>query len=218
MTRRAHLVLLPCAALVVAGCFESYEIRYDLSADSPAEQAAEPPGEPSPEQPPAVPSGVQPPAAPSVQPSDDAFVASPAERPAEQALPSPAPEPAIAPQPMPSRSAAAPSDPSPPISPGPQQPSIDLSAGVALPQSLPVGTVMSFSVDYEFTRGQPNPSSPYAWVIIPAKGRPVRQPVPLKPRGTLQGFVQGLRPEHGPFQTHIEDVSGNRLSQTVPLR
>jgi len=95
---------------------------------------------------------------------------------------------------------------------------IRLSAGVALPQSLPTGTTMGFSIDYQFTQGRPSPSSPYAWVIEPSRGQPVKQPVQLRERGTLQGFVPGLRPEHGPFKTHIEDAQGNRLSASAPLR
>jgi hypothetical protein len=98
------------------------------------------------------------------------------------------------------------------------QPSIRLSAGVALAQTLPTGTAMGFSVDYEFTEGQPNPSSRYVWVIEPAKGQPVKFAGPLSRKSTLQVFVQQWRPENGPFQSHIEDLSGNKLSRSIPLR
>ena len=98
------------------------------------------------------------------------------------------------------------------------QPSIRLSAGVALPQTGPTGTMMGFSVDYEFTQGRPNPSSPYFLVIEAAKGPPARIRVQLGGKGTLPGFVVGWRPEHGPFEGHIEDAGGNRLSRAIPLR
>jgi len=96
--------------------------------------------------------------------------------------------------------------------------SIQLSAGTALPQTLPDGTAMGFSVDYQFTEGRPDPSARYFWVIERTQGSPARQPVRLEARGTLQGFVNDFRPEHGPFQAHLEDARGNRLSPTVPLR
>jgi len=95
---------------------------------------------------------------------------------------------------------------------------IQLSAGTALAQTLPDGTAMGFSVDYQFTQGQPEPNAQYFWVIERAQGSPTKQPVRLQARGTLQGFVTDFRPEHGPFQTRLEDARGNRLSPTVPLR
>jgi hypothetical protein len=95
---------------------------------------------------------------------------------------------------------------------------VQLSAGVALPQTLPDGTAMGFSVDYQFVQGQPDPNTAYVWVIERSQGAPSRQSVKLSPRGTLQGFVSEIRPEEGPFQTHLEDGRGNRLSPTIPLR
>ena len=114
----------------------------------------------------------------------------------------------------PARPAASPARPTPS-----RQPSIRLSTGVALPQSLPTGTAMGFSADYQFVQGEPSPSSPYFWVIRPSKGQPVKLEVRLKRKGTLPPtFVQQFRPEHGPFQGHIEDAEGNRLSPSIPLR
>ncbi len=119
------------------------------------------------------------------------------------------PEPAaVEPTPVPSRSLP---------SAGSEQRSIHLSAGVALPQSLPIGTTMGFSVDYQFAGGEPG-SSLYLWVIKPSKGQTIKQPVQLRAQGTLQGFFPPLRPENGPFSTHIEDAQGNRLSKSLPLR
>jgi hypothetical protein len=55
-------------------------------------------------------------------------------------------------------------------------------------------------------------------VIEPAKGPAGRIPVRLETKGTLQGFAVGLLPEHGPFEGHLEDARGNRLSDSLPLR
>jgi hypothetical protein len=96
-----------------------------------------------------------------------------------------------------------------------QQP-IRLSAGVALPQTGPEGTLMSFSVDYEFTQGEP--ASGYIWVIERAHGGPARQPIQLARQGNLPILINGWRPEDGPFQTHIEDRYGNKLSAVIELR
>jgi hypothetical protein len=95
---------------------------------------------------------------------------------------------------------------------------IQLSAGTALAQTLPTGTAMGFSVDYEFSSGQPGSSARYLWVIEPAGGQSVKQPIQLDSQGTLQGFVQQLRPDDGPFQTYIEDQNGTKLSRSLALR
>ena len=102
--------------------------------------------------------------------------------------------------------------------PEPSGISIGLSAGTALAQSLPTGTAMGFSVDYEFTSGQPDPAADYLWVIQTGDGQKVARPTHLQSRGTLQDFVPQLRPENGPFQTHIEDQQGARLSESLPMR
>jgi len=102
--------------------------------------------------------------------------------------------------------------------PQPKTMAIKLSAATALPQSLPTGTAMGFSVDYEVVSGQPDASAVYFWVIKSAQGRTVKQGVHLDRRGTLQGFVLEFQPEHGPFQTGLEDAQGRRLTELVPLR
>ena len=129
-------------------------------------------------------------------------------------------QPAAGKPPEPSPPAASPpASPPPPAAPQRRTgPAIRLSAGVALPQSLPTGTAMGMSVDYAFTAGQPQPSLSYVWVIEPAKADPVRQPVQLSRSGTLQAFFTQLRPEHGPFYAHIEGSDGSRLSRSIPLR
>ncbi|MHC4405220.1 MAG: hypothetical protein ACYTG0_36705 [Planctomycetota bacterium] len=95
---------------------------------------------------------------------------------------------------------------------------IKVSPVVSLPQTLPTGTTMGFTVDYEFTNGEPDPSSQYWWVMVPAKGQPVKRPARLDREGELTDFFPPLRPENGPFHTHIEDAQGNRLSEPVRCR
>jgi hypothetical protein len=100
---------------------------------------------------------------------------------------------------------------------------IQLSAGVALPQSFPTGTVMSFSVDYRFASGGPDPSCRYVW-IIRASGAadPWEAPVQLQSQGTLQSFVEAWRPEQGPFEAALDEVDAGgkrrRISSTAPLK
>jgi hypothetical protein len=97
--------------------------------------------------------------------------------------------------------------------------SIHLSAGTALPQTGPEGTMMGFSVDYEFDQGQPQPSETFVWVIERTQGEPARISRRLTANGNLSTdpFLP-WRPEQGPFRTHIEDSSGHPVSETVDLR
>lgn len=136
---------------------------------------------------------------------------------------SPPPKGAAAPKAAPQTPAAPaqPASPQPgPAAKGTAAPAapIRLSAGTALAQTLPEGTTMGFSVDYQFTAGQPDSNAQYFWVVQRTQGPPARQPVQLSAQGTLQGFISGFRPEHGPFQGHIEDARGNRLSANESLR
>ena len=78
--------------------------------------------------------------------------------------------------------------------------------------------MMSFSVDYCFTLGQPNPTSQYVWVIDRAEGPPAKLQGALNRRGTLQTLIPKWRARHGPFRTHLEDTNGNRLSQSIALQ
>ena len=96
-------------------------------------------------------------------------------------------------------------------------PSIQLSAGVALPQTGPDGTLMSFSVDYEFVEGEPS-SEGYVWVIERAHGSACEATGQVVEAGQPSILIPGWRPEDGPFQTHIEDRKGNPLSESIELR
>src|SRR5687768_6485078 len=65
-----------------------------------------------------------------------------------------------------------------------RSPSIRLSAGVAVPTSLPGGTQMGISVDYAIT-GPLNGAAKYLWVIKSEAGQ-IESEVQLQTRGTLQ--------------------------------
>jgi hypothetical protein len=113
--------------------------------------------------------------------------------------------------------------PPPPVPPVPTTTpsgpiSIKLSAATALPQSLPTGTAMGFSVDYEFVRGQPDPAAEYVWIVESAQGQAVKLGVRLEPRGTLQQFILEFKPGQGPFRTGIETTAGVKLTEGVPFR
>jgi hypothetical protein len=81
---------------------------------------------------------------------------------------------------------------------------LKLSAGVALAQTLPSGTGMLFSVDYHFTRGQPDPSARYYLVITSSKQGALTFDVRLSDRGTLQVIKERTEPTIGPFSAHVE--------------
>jgi hypothetical protein len=81
--------------------------------------------------------------------------------------------------------------------------SIHLSAGIAVPQSLPIGTVMAISVDYSL-RSELR-ASQYVLVVKSSAGEIVNE-VKLESSGNLSAFFQQLRPEHRPFSVRIEEV------------
>lgn len=205
------LYTLLALLLLAAGCSRSVE---DLVARPAAEDPGHSAGNPPPSPPPAPPPAPAPTTPVDRQPDT-----------ANSENETPLEPPALPPTPNVSVPEETPPPPPPPTSPvpSPGEPaaglrSIRLSAGVALPQTLPTGTAMGFSVDYEFTRGRPNPASPYVWVIEPGKGQPAKFAARLANKSTLQVFVPHWRPENGPFQSHIEDTAGNRLSRSIPLR
>lgn len=224
MTGSTFPTLVVLTALLAVGCSMEYETTTSHDREAPVAAA-----EGSPEE-----AGDR--AADAPEPGEPALLRG---LDAERATPPTEPEPTLpgesGPPPAPAAPASAPAISAPPVEPEPtaveptplpstsvppagsEQPLIRLSAGVALAQSLPTGTTMGFSVDYQFSGGAPG-SSPYVWVIKPAKGQTIKQPVQLQPQGTLYGFFPPLRPDNGPFSTHIEDAHGNRLSKSLPLR
>ncbi len=95
---------------------------------------------------------------------------------------------------------------------------VRLSAGVALPQTLPDGSVMTFSVDYEFLPGfSPGSQSRYVLVIERPQGPPGRFPVQLRTKDTLM-VITSWPPSEGPFRAHLEDAYGQQISDVVELR
>ncbi|MBT4866448.1 MAG: hypothetical protein HON53_15195 [Planctomycetaceae bacterium] len=109
-----------------------------------------------------------------------------------------------------------------PITTQPNVLPVHLSAGAALPQSLPNGTAMSFSVDYQFRDGSPNQSNKYFWVIEGNGGKSWPFAIQLANRGTLPLIAPSLRPEAGPFSSHILEItpdgSQRRISKSISMR
>jgi hypothetical protein len=98
---------------------------------------------------------------------------------------------------------------------------VHLSAGTSLPQSLPTGTTMHFSVDYSLRQQPAQSSAQFFWIIERTIGPPITIPVTLKTKGTLIKLTAGWRPEHAPFRCYIaiRNSSGEMtpVSTTVPL-
>ena len=57
---------------------------------------------------------------------------------------------------------------------------------------------MGFSVDYEFTQGEP-PTAGGVWVIERSKGTAAKQKVQLTRQGNLMTLIPGWRPERRPL-------------------
>jgi hypothetical protein len=165
--------------------------------------------------------------APNLKPKADAPVVQPSPVEATPTPPKPpSPLPADAGGSVPPKQA----DSAPPPSPPPEAPSapmpppptaqaastIQLSTGVALPQATVEGTVMGFSVIYEYGPGEPSTEG-YVWVIERAHGAASKQKVQLIKKGNLMVLIQGWQPEDGPFKSHIEDAKGNSLSESIEM-
>jgi hypothetical protein len=88
-----------------------------------------------------------------------------------------------------------------------------LSAGTALPQTLPTGTAMGMSVDYVLQGELPASAAATVWVIESAQGEQAI-PVQLNAKGNLMTFVN-MRPEHGPFRSYLAVVYSD--GREVPI-
>ena len=95
---------------------------------------------------------------------------------------------------------------------------VRLSAGSAQPQQTPAGPAMSFSIDYQVTQSL-NTSARSLLIIEGGNGKRSGQPTQLERSGTLTVLVNGWKPEDGPFDAHIEEVSrdGKRRPLSVPI-
>jgi hypothetical protein len=197
MMQRLLMMVLSAAILGLCGCSANTNSSPKPVADPSA-------GKTSPSFFPAVVDGPPGPEAAAAKPKSPS-----AAMPAEPSKPAPAPQHSTA--------AASPFAAEPHTSGAAGEPSISLSVGIALPQPTVDGTVMTFSVDYEFTHGGPG-SSGQVWVIERARGAAAKKPVQLARDGNLAIVVKGWRPEDGPFHTYIEDQSGRKLSPRIELR
>jgi hypothetical protein len=106
--------------------------------------------------------------------------------------------------------------PEPPPPASSAQPSVALSMGVALAQTTTEGTMMMFSVDYE-VQGDSGESE-FLWVIARAKGDPVKIRVKMSGKSNLMIPMAKWRTEDGPFKSHIEDLKGKRLSDSIEMK
>ncbi len=103
------------------------------------------------------------------------------------------------------------------------KPSIRLSVGLALPQTLPDGTQIGVSVDYKLTGGTLNPSAKYVWVVESRQGQTAME-VQISPQGgNLASFLPiEIRPGDGPFKAWIDEVSASgsrvRVSDVEELK
>ena len=101
---------------------------------------------------------------------------------------------------------------------GPTQPVIRLRTAVALPQSLPTGTAMGFSLDYVFSLNAPNADSRYVWVIEPPKGEANQSDVKLSDEGSLSRFVTQWGAKTGTYTTYVDEITSAGKRQTVSNR
>jgi len=98
-----------------------------------------------------------------------------------------------------------------------------LKTGIALPQTLPNGTQIGFSVDYRFRTYTPDPQAQYVWEIRQGNGSVEQLAVQITgKKGTLNQFLP-VRPEQGPFSSRIcvmeaqEGVEERQEGQLTPL-
>ncbi|MEN6452069.1 MAG: hypothetical protein ABFC96_16385 [Thermoguttaceae bacterium] len=196
MRRAVSWAFLSVLALIALGC----------SSRDPR-----PTGRPSTPPPAAVPTAAKP--APATTPTVEGSGSKPVEPSSAAAAPSSAAQqtpPALAP--APAAPAVAPPQPA-----STAASSVALSTAVALPQTGPDGTMMMFSVDYEVS-GQPAAEG-YVWVIERAHGEAAKVRVALKNKGNLVAppMTKGWRPEDAPFHCHLEDLRGNRVSESIEM-
>ncbi len=94
--------------------------------------------------------------------------------------------------------------------------SIRLFTAVALAQTLPTGTAMGFSAEYQVSGGSLNSAAQYAWRIQRSDGEQMAFLIPqLKSSGQLQTFVSGWRPRQGPFTSQIVEVAADGSQHPV---
>lgn len=92
---------------------------------------------------------------------------------------------------------------------------VDLTLPVALPQTGPAGTVMSFGVEYRLLPEAPRDQT-FAWIIRSQTGKVFRlDGLRFEQQGNLMTIVADWRPEDGPFCSWIEDSLGCPVSRKL---
>ena len=106
----------------------------------------------------------------------------------------------------------------PVVSPKAAASQITLSAGVALAQTLPDGTAVLCSMDYQWTSGGPESGTEYVWVVKLGNGKQLTGPADVrKPRGTIQIVLRGVRPDDGPFQGAVFVKGATPAANPTPI-
>jgi hypothetical protein len=81
---------------------------------------------------------------------------------------------------------------------------IQLSTGVALAQTLPDGTSVLCSIDYQWVSGGAQQGVEYVWVIELGNGQRMSGPANVSKRsGTVQAILRGVKPDQGPFKAAV---------------
>ena len=88
-------------------------------------------------------------------------------------------------------------------------PKVRLLRANALAQSLPTGTAMGFSMEYQFLSNY-LPNAQYAWIIQPPQGNAVAIPVRLQAQGTLSQFVPAFGSMEGTYKLQLVIFDGKQ--------
>ena len=98
----------------------------------------------------------------------------------------------------------------PPTAPTTSPSRIRLSTAVALAQTLPDGTSVLCSIDYQWVTGEAQQGVEYVWVIELGNGQRMTGPANVsKQRGTIQTTLRGVKPDQGPFKAAIFTTSSS---------
>ncbi len=104
-------------------------------------------------------------------------------------------------------------------------PQIRLSTGVALAQTLPDGTGMLCSMDYQWISGGPQPGVEYDWVVEMGNRERMSGSAKVSKRsGTIEFALPRVRPERGPFtgavfiKSATPGVAPQQISDFINLR
>ncbi len=109
-------------------------------------------------------------------------------------------------QPDVASNASAPSAPiaAPGAPPTNASPRIQLSTGIALAQTLPDGTSVLCSMEYQWVGGGALPGVEYLWVIELGNGQRMTGLANVSKRnGTIQAILRGVKPDQGPFKAAV---------------